>query len=231
MSNTGHKQRREERRRLWGRAKGRPLSPRQAKLVEILLPQITVQHKSGNALAGLETYKEVVLEIGFGGGEHLLHIAQQKPAHVFLGAEPFLNGVAKTLTGIEQQGLKNIRLHHGDVRAVLDALPDASLDMIYILYPDPWPKPRHYKRRLIQEDLIEDLYRTLKPGAELRFASDIISYVDWALARILRHGGFDWNAESCADWGSPYEDWPSTRYEAKAYREGRTPHYFRFLRV
>ena len=223
------KQRRAERRQLWGRAKGRPLSAHQAALVETLLPKISVP-VDGDALVGLKSYDTLTLEIGFGGGEHLLHRARENPKAGFIGAEPFLNGVAKALTGIEKDDLKNIRLHHGDVRAVFDALPDASLDMIYILYPDPWPKPRHYKRRLIQEDLIEELHRALKPGGQLRFASDIISYVDWALARILRHGGFAWEAESCADWAVPYEGWPSTRYEAKAYREGRTPHYFRFLK-
>ena len=161
--------------------------------------------------------------------------AQENPDEGFIGAEPFLNGVAKALVGIERDNLANIRIHLGDVRAVLEELPDNCLDCIYILYPDPWPKPRHYKRRLIQEDFIEELYRVLKAGGELRFASDIISYVDWALARFLRFvsadgGGFTWEVDGVQDWLVPYEGWPSTRYEAKAFREGRTPHYFTFVK-
>ena len=220
-------------RRLWGRAKGKPLSPYQNGLVETKLAEISVDIE--NPLAGLEGFKAISMEVGFGGGEHLLHRAAQNPDIAYIGVEPFLNGIAKVLAGIDraaqnQNGLKNIRLHHGDVWQFLENLPDASLDHIDILYPDPWPKPRHYKRRLIQEDLIGEFHRILKPGKDLNFASDIPSYVDWALARILRHGGFHWNAQTSADWQTPYDGWPGTRYEAKAYREGRTPHYFRLVR-
>jgi len=214
--------------RLWGRSKGKALSAHQARLVETLLPQLSV---GAAPLAGLESYRKIILESGFGGGEHLLHMAAAHPETGFIGAEPFLNGIAKALAGIEKMKLENIRLRHGDVETVLDALPDGSLDMLYSLYPDPWPKPRHYKRRLIQEDFIAKAHRVLKPGGEFRFASDIISYVDWALARVLRHGGFDWQASSVSDWRAPYESWPSTRYEAKALREGRTPHYFTFVKI
>ncbi len=221
------KQRHPDRRKLWGRAKGKRLSPHQTSLMENLLPQLRALP---SPLENFEPNQRVTLEIGFGGGEHLLHLARRFPDEGFIGAEPFLNGVAKTLNGISNDGLKNIRIHHGDVSMVLQALPDACLERIYILYPDPWPKPRHYKRRLIQEEFIAELFRVLKPNAELRFASDIVSYVDWALARILRHGGFLWRANSAADWLTPYKNWPSTRYEAKAFREGRTPHYFTFIK-
>ena len=214
--------------RLWGRSKGKALSAHQKRLIETLLPQISV---GAAPLAGLEGYSKTILESGFGGGEHLLHMAAAHPDTGFIGAEPFLNGVAKALAGIDKIGLENIRLRHGDVETVLDALADGALDTLYSLYPDPWPKPRHYKRRLIQEDFIAKVHRVLKPGGEFRFASDIISYVDWALARVLRHGGFDWDASSTSDWGTAYADWPSTRYEAKALREGRTPHYFTFVKI
>jgi tRNA (guanine-N7-)-methyltransferase len=213
-------------RRLWGRAKGKPLSPYQSGLVETKLSGISVDTES--PLAGLESYKSISMEVGFGGGEHLLHRAAENPDTVFIGVEPFLNGIAKVLAGIYRSNIKNIRLHHGDLWQILENLPENSLDHIDILYPDPWPKARHYKRRLIQEDLISEFHRTLKPACELHFASDIPSYIDWALVRILKHGEFSWNAEACADWATPYEGWLGTRYEAKAYREGRTPHYFRF---
>jgi len=215
-------------RRLWGRAKGKPLSPYQSGLVDTKLAGISID--ASNPLAGLEDYDGIRLEVGFGGAEHLLHRAAENPNTGFIGVEPFLNGIAKALAGIERAGLTNIRLHHGDVWQFLENLPDNSLDHIDILYPDPWPKARHYKRRLIQEDLIGEFHRTLKPDMALNFASDIPSYIDWALVRILRHGGFKWDPKSCADWHTPYAGWPGTRYEAKAYREDRTPHYFRFVR-
>jgi len=220
-------------RRLWGRAKGKPLSRYQAGLVTDKLPDIALDIQK--PLAGLAHYKNIRLEVGFGGAEHLLHRARENPDTGFIGVEPFLNGIAKALAGIEKSNqanisLANIQLHHGDLWQFLENVPDNSLDHIDILYPDPWPKPRHYKRRLIKADLIAEFHRILKPGKELHFASDIPSYIDWALARILKHGGFAWNPESTADWQTPYSSWPSTRYEAKALREGRTPHYFTFIR-
>ncbi len=229
MTAKKHPQRHQDRRRLWGRAKGKALSAYQKNLMENLLPQVSIPAE--NPLAGLNDYTSISLEIGFGGGEHLLHCAGLYSDHCFLGAEPFVNGVAKALTGIEKRGVSNIRLHHGDARKIMETLPEASLDAIYILYPDPWPKPRHYKRRLIEEEFIADVHRILKPGGRLYFASDIISYIDWALARILRSGKFSWDMHSASDWLTPYDNWPSTRYEAKALREGRTPHYFTFIKV
>jgi len=220
-------------RRLWGRAQGRPLSRHQSALVSSLLPKISIPPPPTNPLSGLDEYIAVNLEIGFGGAEHLLHRANLDRSAAYIGVEPFLNGVGKALAGVEKLGLENIRLHHGDVRDVMDGLSDNCLDNIYILFPDPWPKPRHFKRRLISDEFVAEIFRLLKPGGKLYFASDILSYVDWALIRILRHrnesgAGFHWPAQKSDNWMKPFPNWPGTRYEAKAFREGRTPHYFTF---
>ena len=223
------------RRRLWGRAKGRPLSPYQKNLIDHNLPAVCF-HPGDDVLPPAHGQDHIVtLEIGFGGAEHLLHMAARQPNTDFIGAEPFLNGVAKALAGMERQGLNNIRLVHGDVCVAMDQMPDHAVDNIYILFPDPWPKPRHFKRRLISDSFVADMHRVLKPCGHLYFASDIPSYVDWALARILRYKdekghGFNWPAMSAKSWLTPYDDWPGTRYEAKALREGRTPHFFTFRR-
>ena len=176
-------------------------------------------------------FSSVDLEIGFGGGEHLLHRAHLEPKRGFIGVEPFLNGIAKILAGIDEKDLHNIRLHHGDIHDILTEIPEDSISNIHILFPDPWPKPRHHKRRLIQDDFLVHIHRILKPNGRLRFACDIVSYIDWSLIRIFRHGGFSWSAQTVSDWLTPYTDWPGTRYESKAVREGRTPHYFTFSRV
>lgn len=213
--------------RTFGRAKGRPLSPTQVDMMAESYPALEWDVPEG--------YKSVNqplwLEIGFGGAEHFLHQAKLNPDTHILGAEPFLNGVAKAVRGIIDLNLENVSLHHGDVRDVLAALPDESLDRIFILFPDPWRKTRHYKRRLINEAFLEEIYRVLKPGHELRFASDIIHYVDWTITRIHHHGGFNWPIDRQADWREPPQDWCPTRYEAKAKREGRECHYFRFIKV
>jgi tRNA (guanine-N7-)-methyltransferase len=232
-THSNHPTRHAPRRRLWGRAKGRPLSTYQKDLIAASLPALCFTPGDDISQATRGKGRKLVLEIGFGGAEHLLHMAAHSPQTDFIGAEPFLNGVAKALAGIERQGLQNIRLIHGDVSNAMDALPDHALDDIYILFPDPWPKPRHFKRRLISDNFVAEMHRILKPGGHLYFASDIPSYVDWALARILHHkdqegSGFHWPANRSQDWLTPYENWPGTRYEAKALREGRTPHFFTF---
>lgn len=216
--------------RLYGRAQGRPLSDKQAGLVEALLPKIRVPESPENPFTPLAEYEQIWLEVGFGGGEHLLHQARLNPDVGLIGIEPFLNGVAKVLVGASDDGLGNIALHHGDARPVMDRMPDESLDKVFVLFPDPWPKPRHHKRRILSAEFIAQIFRLLKPGGEFRFASDIISYVDWTLTRIDAHGGFIWAPKDASAWREPPKDWPGTRYEAKAFREGRICHYFEFFK-
>jgi tRNA (guanine-N7-)-methyltransferase len=171
------------------------------------------------------------LEIGFGGGEHLLHEARAHPNTGFIGCEPFINGMAKMLAVISNEKIPNIRLHPGDALYLLEWLPAASLDRIDILYADPWPKKRHWKRRFISDENVARFARVLKPGGALRFASDIDTYVEWTLVRLLRAKDFHWLAEKADDWRLPWQGWPGTRYEQKAIREGRKPNYLEFQRV
>jgi tRNA (guanine-N7-)-methyltransferase len=163
----------------------------------------------------MSTGGPVILEIGFGGGEHLAAQAQAHPGTRFIGVEPFLNGVASCLRHIEEAGVQNVRLHMGDARDVLARLPDASLDRCYILFPDPWPKARHHKRRLIQPEFLDDLARALKPGADVRFATDWANYAAWTLECFARDARFMWCAENAADWRKPWEGHFTTRYESK----------------
>ncbi|MET3660548.1 tRNA (guanine(46)-N(7))-methyltransferase TrmB [Aquamicrobium ahrensii] len=172
----------------------------------------------------------VRLEIGFGGGEHLLHEAATHPDTGFIGVEPFVNGMAKMTAALERQPLDNIRLFNEDATLLLDWLPAASLDGIDLFYPDPWPKKRHWKRRFVNAVNLDRFARALKPGGRFRFASDIDTYVNWTLLHCRAHPAFEWRAGEAADWHTPYEGWPGTRYEAKALREGRSPAYLTFLR-
>jgi tRNA (guanine-N7-)-methyltransferase len=210
--------------RTFGRAKGRPLTPHMQAIWNEVFPSL-----KWNIDAPLPA-GELWLEIGFGGAEHLLWQAENHPDIHLVGAEPFLTGVAKAVRGAHESRLKNLSLHHGDVRDVLAALPANHLSKIFILFPDPWPKSRHHKRRLLRSKFIAELYRVLSPGGELRFASDIIHYVDWTLARLKTHGGWDFTHTQNIDWRHRGEDWPGTRYEAKAGREGRPCHYFKFIK-
>ena len=222
--------------RTFGRAKGKPLSPAQAALMDEEFPKFDFggDIKAGkNPLidrADATKSGQVWLEIGFGGAEHLIWQAEQNPDVTLLGVEPFLNGVAKAVRGIVDKELKNIYLHRGDARDVLRLLPDNSLDCVFVLFPDPWHKARHNKRRIINMEFIEQLHRVIKPGGRFRFGSDIIHYVDWTLTRLKRHGGFDWPAAVQEDWRNRPADWPSTRYLEKALREGRSGHFFEFIR-
>jgi tRNA (guanine-N7-)-methyltransferase len=217
----------------FGRRKGHPLRRQQAALFVTLLPRLKLDI-ARPALADLRTLfadvDDVRLESGFGGGEHLIAEAERHPRTGFIGIEPFVNGMAKTLAAIDGKKLGNIRLHHGDATEVLPWLPAASLARIDLLYPDPWPKRRHWKRRFVQDDSVRAIGRVLRPGGEFRFASDIADYVCWTLARLLRSPDFTWTAEQADDWRRPWPDWPGTRYEAKAKREGRTPTYLIFRR-
>lgn len=217
--------------RTFGRAKGRPLSPTQERLFEDIYPTVAVD--TTDPLKGTEAFAQVWFEIGFGGSEHLIYQAQNHPHACVLGAEPFQNGVAKALTSLQKHALPNVRLHHGDARDVLDGLPDNSLDKLFVLFPDPWPKPKHHKRRIINPGFLGSVHRVLKHGGEFRFGSDIIHYVDWTLTRVKNFeaengGGFTWSPTTQADWRTRPDDWPSTRYLEKALREGRTGHFFIF---
>lgn len=189
-----------------------------------LYPRVRVEN-----MPDLSSFREVWMEIGFGGAEHVLHLARSHPDTAIIGAEPFLNGVARAVSGIHDEELKNLFLHHGDARDVMDSLTDSLLDRLYVLFPDPWPKTRHNKRRIINEAFLEDVCRVLKPGGSLFFASDIIDYVDWTLTRLKKNGRFDLQIGEPSDWRKPYEGWPGTRYEAKAIKAGRPCHYLNFL--
>ena len=202
-----------------------------------LLPRLRLPVAEGEGpldLAGLFEDlcpEDFWLEIGFGAGEHLAWQAAQNPKIAMLGAEPFVNGVARILAHIRDAGLKNVRLWDGDARDLLERLPDGAIGRAFILHPDPWPKRRHWKRRIVNAETLEALKRVLRPGAELRVASDIPDYIDWTLIQVTRAGGFEWLAEKAEDWRERPADWPQTRYEAKAAREGRKALYLRFRRM
>ncbi|MCO5155699.1 MAG: tRNA (guanine(46)-N(7))-methyltransferase TrmB [Aquamicrobium sp.] len=218
----------------FGRRRGKTLRPAQAETAGLLLPALKLD-LTQPAPADLGTLFSVPvdgvrLEIGFGGGEHLHHEAGRFPGTGFIGVEPFVNGMAKFLSRLDEAPRANIRLYDDDATRLLDWLPDASLDGIDLFYPDPWPKKRHWKRRFVSPVNLARFARVLKAGSRFRFASDIDTYVNSTLLACRGHGGFEWQARSAEDWRVPYEGWPGTRYEAKALREGRTPAYLTFLR-
>ena len=200
-----------------------------------MLPRVAVPFEASELRHPRALYDppkdEVWLEIGFGGGEHLIWQAMHNPNVGLIGCEPFEEGVIKVLNAIETESIQNIRVHPDDGRPLIRLLPDASISRAYILFPDPWPKKRHQKRRLVSSETVADLARIMPPGAELRIGTDIGAYASVILAAILGHGAFTWNATSPADWRERPSDWPQTRYEAKALREGRRCYYFRFTRV
>ena len=177
-----------------------------------------------------DTWRDIWLEIGFGAGEHLLSAATRRPDVGMIGCEPFVNGVARLLADLAGADLGNIRLHCGDAGELIDRLPDASLGRVFLFYPDPWPKRRQRKRRFVSDTMLARLARVMKPGAELRFASDIDDYSGWTLAHLLRSPDFAWTAERATDWQSPWPDWVRTRYERKAVVEGRRPCYVTAVR-
>ncbi|CAN5212576.1 tRNA (guanosine(46)-N7)-methyltransferase TrmB [soil metagenome] len=204
--------------RSFGRIKSRVIKPLQAALFDTLMPRVALPDPSAAPIdlhALMPGAAEVWLEIGFGGGEHLAAQAARRPDVLMIGCEPFLNGVASMLRHIEDGGLKNVRLHADDARAVVEALPDASLDRILILFPDPWQKARHNQRRLISDAFALGLARVLKPGGTLRFVTDWKDYADWALERFLRTPGLAWLAEEAGDWRIAPDDHVVTRYEQK----------------
>ena len=170
------------------------------------------------------------LEIGFGGGEHLSAQAKAHPSVGFIGCEPFINGVARLLTDIDQENLSNIRLFTDDARLLMDRLDEAVISRVFVLFPDPWPKKRHADRRFINQENLDTLSRIMRDGAELRFASDEMGYIRWTLKQVRGHPDFEWTAETGQDWQGRPDDWPPTRYEGKALAAGRSCIYLRFRR-
>lgn len=216
------------RRKLYGRRKGPKLSSRQAGLRQTLLRELAYQ-PGGDPLAQFPAaIREIWLEVGFGAGEHLVWQAREHPEVGLIGAEPYEMGMAKVLTKLEESPVNNVRLFEGDGLDIIEALPDRSLGRFFLLFPDPWPKTRHHKRRFLQMEMLDRLARVLKPGAELRFATDDKSYLPYALERLMAHPAFDWLAQGPADWRFRPPDWPPTRYETKAIKG--PPAFLRFIR-
>ncbi len=219
----------------FGRRKGHKLRAHQAELIEHLLPRLAldISRKSPPDLAFLfdPPADGVRLEIGFGGGEHLIAEAHAFPATGFIGCEPYVNGMAKILTQIEANKTANIHLFAGDAAELLAWAPPRALNRIDLIHPDPWPKRRHWKRRFVQDTTVAAMARALKPGGEFRFVSDIDDYCAWTLAHLARSPDFAWTAERAADWHEPWADYTMTRYGAKAEREGRKAAYLRFRRM
>ena len=216
------------RRKLYGRRKGPKLSLRQAGLRRTLLSELAFRPVDAPLSQFPNTVREVWLEVGFGAGEHLVWQAQEHPDIGLIGAEPYEMGVAKLLTKLEEIPLNNVRIFEGDGRDIIEALPDQSLGRFFLLFPDPWPKTRHHKRRFLQMEMLDQLARVLRPGAELRFATDDKSYLHFALERLMAHPAFDWLAEGPCDWKTRPAGWPPTRYETKAIKG--PPTFLRFVR-
>jgi tRNA (guanine-N7-)-methyltransferase len=206
-------------RTLYGRRRGKKLRTGQEALLEGLLPQLLVTVPSPPQKIDLQALlggaRELWLEVGFGAGEHLVWQAEQHRDVRLIGCEPYLNGVAKCLRHIERNGVVNVRLFTDDARLLMAGLPDRSLGRVFVLFPDPWPKTRHHKRRFVQRDTLDQLARLMKPGAELRLATDDPSYLPWMVEHACRHPSFEWLAGRPADWRTRPADWPATRYEHK----------------
>lgn len=224
-------------RNFYGRRKGKGLRSSQQTYLDQDLAQLSPGKVDWDENPGREPLdldalfggRDVWLEIGFGGGEHMVHQAVENPQVGIIGAEPYINGVAMLLGKIRKAGATNLRVHPGDARDLFDVLPAGSVARAFLLYPDPWPKARHHRRRFVTPEHLEPLAQVLKPGAEFRIATDIPDYVRQAMEEVPR-AGFEWLGERPADWREPWGDWISTRYEQKALREGRVPHYLTFRR-
>lgn len=216
----------------YGRRRGRPLRPQMKALFDTVLPSYQMPEHCDN-LASLFAHdpKDIYLEIGFGGGEHLAGLAAASPDDGFIGAEPFINGVASLLRHIDDEKLTNIRIWPDDVRLFLDNLPAGTLAGAYIMFPDPWPKKRHAGRRILQQSMRDRLARLIRPKGWLRMASDHPIAKGWLLAEAMADDRFIWQANQPDDWRNRPENWPKTRYMAKAFEEGRLPSWFEFQRV
>lgn len=217
----------------FGRRRGKRLHRRHIDALEAALPHYRVGLDTPPPARLEQLFKTPVdsvrMEIGFGAGEHLLCEARRFPAVGFIGVEPFVNGMARLMLDLNDTPMGNIRVHDDDATQVLDWLPDSSLAEIDLLYPDPWPKKRHWKRRFVGRANLDRFARVLKPGGLFRFASDIDTYVNWTLLHCRGHEAFEWQARSSQDWRQPYEGWEGTRYEAKAIREGRPLAWLTFI--
>lgn len=209
----------------FGRNRGRSLRPRQQGLVDTLLPRIMADPASLP-----KSYQRVALEIGFGSGEHLAALAKAHPETLCIGCEPFINGVAKLLCAIDEEGLDNIRLFTDDARKLIDAMPENIIDDAYILFPDPWPKAKHNKRRLVNHDTLARLARIHKPGGKLLLATDHVDYASWMLEHILVDPNYHWTARGAGDWSRWPEEWVETKYQRKTSAEGRAPNFFHCVR-
>jgi tRNA (guanine-N7-)-methyltransferase len=217
--------------RSFGRTRGRRLHKSRSAILETLLPKLLIAlHDEAPATCNLQpatlfsTHScPLWFEIGFGGGEHLVEQARRHPEINFIGCEPYINGMASLLVAIDKDKLTNIRLYDGDARELLEKLPDNSIERLFILFPDPWPKARHHKRRIINKNSLKLFYRVLQPGGLLRLATDHEDYGAWMLENLLAFGKFRWTATSSNDWKNPPADWAATRYQAKAEAEGRKP--------
>lgn len=231
---------------VYGRRKGPKRSAHQDALFETLLPALTPDLREGadprsyfsppprgevetRSVSDGGAVDDVWLEVGFGAGEHLAWQAEQHPRVGLIGAEPYEGGVAKLLSKLDEEPRDNIRIHMGDARDILAALPDASLGRVFVLFPDPWPKTRHHKRRFLQIEMLDTLARVMKPGAELRFASDDAPLAEYTLERLMAHPAFTWTATRANDWKTRPADWPPTRYEAKQLHG--IPVFLEFRRV
>ena len=225
-------------RNFYGRIKGKTLNAAQYRYLDEDLPRLSVlgvtrlenPERDFLDIDTLTGGRPLWLEVGFGGGEHLVHQALHNPDVQFLGVEPYVNGVAMLLGKMRKAGVTNIKLHMGDARNLMDVLPDESVCKAFLLYPDPWPKIRHHRRRFVTPEHLIPLSKCLKLGAEFRVATDIEDYVRQTLQEVPK-AGFDWLAEGPEDWRAPWGDWISTRYELKAVREERTPHYMTFRKT
>ena len=219
-------------RRLYGRRQGHKLRDAQAEMVEILLPRLAVPETgpiTAQSLFGDD--RDMEFEIGFGAGEHLAGQASARPAHGFIGCEPFLNGMVGALGHVRERELDNVRLHLGDALEVLERVPDGSLSRVYLLHPDPWPKARHAKRRMMNHGPLDMIAAKLKPGCEFRLGTDDPTYCRWSMMVMNQRRDFEWTAATPTDFLNRPADWPETRYERKARSKGHEVWYFRYLRV
>lgn len=220
------------RRTVYGRSRGKALRSGQERLIGESLPKLEI---GPAALASPHMFaiapKAFWLEIGFGAGEHLIEQAKANPDVGLIGCEPFLNGVAAALAGIERESLLNVRLRRGDAEGLVEAAPNAFFSRVFMLYPDPWPKRRHNKRRIVSGAMVKALARIVNPGGEVRFATDIDDYAGWTLRRFIASPWFRWAASTASDWNTAWPEWRPTRYEVKAKKAGRAPVYLTFVRM